>query len=172
MRHQTWGASWSYRDSSESLNSSELGDGKQQRYGPTTGLWMGTAFYGHDSPSYAVPLRSPFDPSTRDWAGLSEHVASVATDAALTMRANAYSASGWLWIPRGSGRQEEFYRWVRSHHPGPTDTRTTLGGHVTVLNPLRGLAYADESEWSSGLRLAQVLLGIAGIRSFVQLHFD
>ena len=32
--------SWSYRDSSESMNSRDLGDGEQSRFGLATGLWM------------------------------------------------------------------------------------------------------------------------------------
>ncbi len=87
------------------------------------------------------------------------------------MLGNAVSSSGALWIPRGTGRQEAFFKWARRHRHPYTFTRKGLGGPVLVYDPLR-MGRTGESERSAALRTAQILLGLAGIRSYVQLHFD
>ncbi len=164
--------SWVYRDSGDSLKTADLGDGDVRGPKLAAGVWLSTAYPDRNHDSHATPLGTPFNALTSDWAGLDEYVEQAAKSVASRMRANAYSTSGWLWIPRGTGRQRAFYEHTRSHHRGSSYSRKHLGGQVTALDPLRGLRTGGESEVSSALRLAQVILGIAGIRSHAQLHFD
>ena len=136
-----------------------------------TGLWLATAYPNSNETSYGHPLPTSHAPDIDDWAALAASVEASGRAAATRMRANAVSSSGRLCIPRGTGRQEDFFKWVRRTRSPYTFTRKALGGQFLAYDPLR-ISITGESEVSAALRIGQVILGMAGIRSYVQLHFD
>ncbi|TYL50022.1 hypothetical protein FXB39_10145 [Nocardioides sp. BGMRC 2183] len=162
--------SWAYRNASDPLSSADLSD-MDLPASEATGLWLATAYPNSDEMSYGHPLRTFYTPDVDDWAALAASVEASGRAAATRMRANAVSSTGWLGIPRGTGRQEDFFKWVRRTRSPYTFTRKALGGQFLAYDPLR-IPITGESEVSAALRIGQVILGMAGIRSYVQLHFD
>ena len=162
-------SSWTYR--AGVLESADLADTGDD--GPAvTGLSLGTAYVDRGCSEYAEPELSPFDAGCRDWAALAAHAEVRGLEAFTEGRATIKTAGGWLLVPHTSERNESFAKWVRRNRGGQIHRRRRLGGRVTSFQPatLRGLGCATGTAYA--LRLAQSLLGMAGIRSYVEMHYD
>lgn len=161
--------SWVYRDGPPptSTDLDDLGS-------PTAdhGLWLATAHVDRKHDEYALPRVAPFDPITRDWNDLISFVEAEARSACTALAVDAASTAGFLWVPRGSGRQNEFFNWIRTNRRAQTYWRRAYGGPV-LLYSLNSLGrHEGETGVSAAIRLAQALLGMVGLRSYVSLHFD
>lgn len=161
--------SWTYR--AGELNTADLVD--KGGNGPaTTGLWLGTAYVDRRCDEYAEPVFSPFNAKSRDWSGLAEFVEARGLQAFIKGRSTIKSAGGWLLVPHTCERNASFASWVRRNRGGQVYQRNRLGGRVTAFRPatLQGLGCATGTAYA--LRLIQSLLGMAAIRSFVDMHYD
>jgi hypothetical protein len=161
--------SWTYRDG-PAPGSSNLHDDPTStaRYG----LWLSTAHVDRSCEEYAAPAIVPFEPTTCDWNELVTFVEAEARSACTRFAADGVSAVGFLWVPRGVGRQAEFFRWIRLNRDVRTHRRRAYGGSVALYSLVSLRTYESETGVSTAMRLAQTLLGMVGIRSHVSVHFD
>lgn len=161
--------SWTYRDGPPPT-STDLDD--PGGLSASHGLWLATAYVDRRHEEYARPRVAPFEPTTRDWHELVDFVEAEAQAASTRVAADAASTMGFLWVPRGSGRQSEFFNWIRANREAQTYRRRAYGGPVLLYQLNSRRLSEGEIGASTAMRLAQTLLGMAGIRSYVSLHFD
>lgn len=160
---------WTYR--AGDLTSADLADRGGQG-APSTGLWLATAHVDRTHTEYAEPAFSPFDATANDWGGLVKFVESEGLRAFASSAATIKLAGGWLLVPHTNERNAAFAKWVRANRGGQVYERRKLGGRVTAFRPepLRRLGCATGT--AVALRFVQSLLGMAGIRSYVDMHYD